>query len=137
MNEKVQIHNTMLFAIGFMFCVVGIALLSLAPFNTPCNEGCQELACKMDESQCPQPEEQMGVSITDVVVKDRAGNIRSVSFLDCNTGEYRTYTSDNMSTGFPGMQEPFKPAWKIPSEEFTSMNHTIIPKEGEAIGGGS
>lgn len=122
MNEKVQIRNLMLFAIGFVFCIVGIALLTAALINTPCNDGCQELACKMNESHCPQPEESMGVGITDVVVKDHNGNIRSVSFLDCHTGEYRIYTSDNMPLAFPETQEPFKPAMKTQSEEFASQN---------------
>lgn len=116
-DEGLFLFGLLLTGLGF-----GLILLSLVIANPlpECDERCQELACKMDESQCPQPEEQMGVSITDVVVKDRAGNIRSVSFLDCNTGEYRTYTSDNMSTGFPGMQEPFKPAMKTQSGEFAN-----------------
>lgn len=100
-NEKT---NNLAFFFAFIFCIVGIALLyaSLTTSMPECNEGCQELSRTMNESQCPQ-QTQDELGVTDAAVYSPDGSLRSVTFLDCHTGEYRTYTSDNMPLAFPEM----------------------------------
>lgn len=102
-----------LFLVGLLFAGVGIGLIligvsSLILANTQCGEGCQKIACEMNETQCHRE----GVGVTEVVVRDSSGKLRSVTVLDECTGEYKYFNE-------------------------TLHNHTLIPKEGEAIGGGS
>lgn len=86
--------NDLIVVFGFGMIIVTFTFGAMYAVSTIQENTPSAMPDLSDITETPHPTE---LGITEVIVKDCRGNIRSVSILDERTGDYRHYISDNMT----------------------------------------